>query len=122
AYGFGARAVLRDRRGGRELVLSTSGGVSEAGPVEEPFFFSGFLTDPAVAARGMLACAAVARARYIRDPGAAAAIRGPVVASNQGRRRFEAFVCGGGGHAPVGLGPSGRGGGPVGCGAVHEAL
>jgi len=75
AYSYGSPSVLRDGRGGRELLLSTSGGVTEVGPAAEPFFFSGFLTDPAVAARGMLACAAVARSRYIRDPEVTAAAR-----------------------------------------------
>jgi hypothetical protein len=51
----------RDRS---DVVLSTSGGVTDAGPAVHPYFFIGLLTDPAVAAAGMLACAAVARARY----------------------------------------------------------
>jgi hypothetical protein len=86
--------------------LSTSGGVTEAGAAAEPFFFSGFLTDPAVAARGMLACAAVARSRYIRDPEVTAAMRDLVVTSNQDRLRFEAFSASCGVHARLDLMPA----------------
>jgi hypothetical protein len=106
AYRYGLPSVLRDRPSGHELLLSTSGGVTEAGPVVEPYFFSGFVTEPAVAARGMLACAAVARSRYIRDPEVTAAIRDPVVTSNQDRLRFEAFSSCCGVHARLDLLPA----------------
>ena len=105
AYSYGSPSVLRERGGGRELRLSTSGGVTEAGAAAEPIFFIGFLTDPAVAARGMLACAAVARSRYVRDPEVIAALRDPVVTSNRDRLRFEAFSSCCGVHARLDLIP-----------------
>jgi SWIM zinc finger len=119
AYSYGSPSVLRDRRGGQELLLSTSGGVTEAGPAAEPFFFSGFLADPAVAARGMLACAAVARSRYIRDAEATAAMRDPVVTSNQDRLRFEAFSSCCGVHARLDLLPAALAEAPAASGTTN---
>jgi hypothetical protein len=106
AYRYSSPSVLQDRDDGCELLLSTSGGATEAGAAAEPFFFSGFLTEPAVAARGMLACAAVARSRYIRDPEVTAAILDPVVTSNQDWLRFEAFSSCCGVHARLDLMPA----------------
>jgi len=119
AYRYGLPSVLRDRRSGRELLLSTSGGVTEAGPVVEPFFFSGFLTEPSVAAVGMLACAAVARSRYIRDPEVTAALRDPVVTSNQDRLRFEAFSSCCGVHARLDLLPGALDAAPLASGTTN---
>lgn len=84
-----------------------------------PFFFSGFLIEPIVAARGLLACAAVARSRYIRDPEVAAAIRDPVVTSNQDRLRFEAFSSCCGVHARLDLLPAALDGAPVASGTTN---
>jgi hypothetical protein len=59
-YTYREPSVVRQRDDGTELLLATSGGVTEAGPTLHPYFFSGFLTEPTVAAAGMLACAASA--------------------------------------------------------------
>jgi hypothetical protein len=64
AYRYRQPSAVRDTAAGAVVLLATSGGVTEAGPAAHPYFFSGFLTDPAVAAPGLLACAAVARTRY----------------------------------------------------------
>src|SRR5260370_31960727 len=79
-----APSVVRPGRDRSDVVLSTSGGVTDAEPAVHPYFFSGLLTEPAVAAAGMLACAAVARARYF-VPGSVLApiINDPVVTSNR---------------------------------------
>jgi hypothetical protein len=106
AYMYGSPSIVRDGSGRREVLLSTSGGITEAGPAAKPFFFSGFLADPAVAAHGMLACAAVARSRYIRAPEVAAILRDPVVTSNGDRLRFEAFSSCCGVHARLDLLPA----------------
>ena len=119
AYSYGPGSVVRHRGDRDELLLSTSGGVTEAGPAVMPFFFSGFLADPAVAAHGMLACAAVARSWYIRDPEAAAAMRDPVVTSNEDRLRFEAFSSCCGVHARLDLLPAALAGEPAASGTTN---
>jgi hypothetical protein len=48
----------------RGTALATSGGVTEAGPVLHPYFFTGFLAEPGAAAQGRPAIAAIARAGY----------------------------------------------------------
>lgn len=53
-------SLVRRGVGGSELMLGTSGGVTETGPAVHPYFFRGFLAEPGPAAAGMLACAAVA--------------------------------------------------------------
>jgi len=97
AYRYLAPSSVRRREDGSDVLLSTSGGVTDAGPAVHPWFFSGLLTEPAVAAAGMLACAAVARSRYF-IPGSVLApiINDPVVTSNADRLRFQAFsgCCG----------------------------
>ncbi|MEV0406099.1 hypothetical protein [Actinoallomurus sp. NPDC050550] len=55
AYAYLHRSSLTDGR----LGLETSGGTALAGPAAHPRFFSGFLTDPAPAATGLLAVAKV---------------------------------------------------------------
>ena len=96
-YSYRAPSEFRADGGQRELALATSGGVTEAGPAVHPRFFSGLLTEPAVAAAGMLAVAAVARARYVTSASVVAQLlRDPVVTSNGDRLRFESFssCCG----------------------------
>jgi hypothetical protein len=79
--------------GGR-LGLETSGGLTAVGPAANPRFFTGFLVSPQVAAAGLLAVAAVARARYYQPR--LASSRDPVVTCNSDRLRFESFsgCCG----------------------------
>ena len=65
AYRYLAPSSVRPGGDRSDMLLITSGGVTESGSAACPYFFSGLLTDPAVAAAGMLACAAVARAQYL---------------------------------------------------------
>jgi hypothetical protein len=51
-------------------------------------FFNGFLSEPGRAALGMLACAAIAQARY-HLPFSGLSLADPVVTSNGDRLRFE---------------------------------
>ncbi len=105
-YSYREPSVVRQRDGSTELLLATSGGVTEVGPVLHPYFFSGFLTEPDVAATGMLACAAVARSRYFLPGNVVAILRDPVVTSNCDRLRFEAFSSCCGVHARLDLLPA----------------
>jgi hypothetical protein len=103
------------------VLLAASGGMTEAGRAAHPCFFTGLLTDPAVAAAGMLAVAAVARARYCLPASVLSLLRDPVVTCNEDRLRFESFsstpqpalrrLLGGRDHLPVRPRPH-PGGGP----------
>ena len=62
-YAYQVPSLVRHLNERSELLLGTSGNRTKAGPAAHPYFFQGFLTDPGPAALGMLACAAVARAR-----------------------------------------------------------
>lgn len=81
-----------------DLRLQTSGGSSPRGRLQHPRFFTGFLSEPEQGAQGLLAVAAVARARYFVPMTAARrlAILDPVVTSDGERLRFESFsaCCG----------------------------
>ena len=44
---YGSPSVVRGLDAGNEVLLATSGGVTEAGPALRPYFFRGFLTDTA---------------------------------------------------------------------------
>ncbi|MFC4085735.1 hypothetical protein [Amycolatopsis samaneae] len=57
------RSSALDLPSGR-LRLETAGGTTLAGPSASPRFFTGFLTSPAIAARGLQAIAQVARADH----------------------------------------------------------
>jgi len=95
-YSYPTPSELRAAGGPSELVLATSGGVTEDGPAVHPRFFSGLLTEPAVAAAGMLAVAAVARTSYFTSASVVRLLRDPVVTSHADRLRFESFsgCCG----------------------------
>jgi hypothetical protein len=113
-YRYDIPSELRADAGQSELVLATSGGVTEAGPAVRPQFFSGLLTEPAVAAAGMLAVAAVARARYVTSASVVAQLlRDPVVTSNGDRLRFESFSGCCGVHARLDLLPAALDGAPA---------
>lgn len=90
------RPSAADASGGA-VGLATSGGTTSRGPLPHPRFFSGVLTRPEAAARGLLAVAAVARTRYFRPQ--LAALRDPVVTCDGQRLRFESFSACGGVHA-----------------------
>jgi hypothetical protein len=113
-YRYDIPSELRADTGRNELVLATSGGVTESGPADSPRFFSGLLTEPAVAAAGMLAVAAVARARYVTSASVVAQLlRDPVVTSNGDRLRFESFSGCCGVHARLDLLPAALDGAPA---------
>jgi hypothetical protein len=112
-YSYPAPSQLRAGAGHSELALATSGGVTEAGPALHPQFFSGLLTEPAVAAAGMLAVAAVARARYVTSASVVRMLRDPVVTSNGDRLRFESFSGCCGVHARLDLLPAALDGAPA---------
>ena len=109
-YRYAITSQVRRADTGSELVLGTSGGSTTEtteGQAAHPYFFRGFLTRPAPAVAGMLACAAIARARYYHAPGSAIAkmIADPVVTSNDDRLRFESFSGCCGVHARLDLLP-----------------
>src|SRR5262249_39944920 len=112
-------AVRRDA-GGSEVLLGTSGGVTEAGPELHPYFFKGFLAEPGPAAAGMLACAAGGRSRdYTPARGVAGIGGGPGVARHGGRLRFESFSGCCGVHARLDLPPDALTGQPVRSGSTN---
>ena len=105
-YAYRALSRVRRTSNRSELLLGTSGGRTEGGPAACPYLFQGFLTDPAPAALGMLACAAVAGTRYYTPASVIAAILAdPVVTSNGDRLRFESFSGCCGVHARLDLLP-----------------
>ncbi|WP_189537553.1 SWIM zinc finger family protein [Streptomyces roseolilacinus] len=89
ALAYARPSTLGSSRSGRSLGLETSGGLTPAGAEAHPRFFSGFLASPQTAARGLLAVADVAAARYHQRtrPGSL----DPVVTGNGDRLRFESF-------------------------------
>jgi hypothetical protein len=120
AYRYPGPSVMRGHDDGRsEVLLATSGGVTGAGPADHPFFFSGLLTDPAVAAQGMLACATIARSRYFTPGNVVAILRDPVVTSSEDRLRFESFSSCCGVHARLDLLPAALADGPTASGTTN---
>ncbi|MFD7445305.1 SWIM zinc finger family protein [Streptomyces sp. NPDC059909] len=94
AFAYSRPSALESAGSGRLLGLETAGGLTPTGAEAHPRFFSGFLTSPQSAARGLLAVADVAAARYYqRDLRASL---DPVVTGNGDRLRFESFsgCCG----------------------------
>ncbi|MEZ0163266.1 SWIM zinc finger family protein [Kineococcus sp. LSe6-4] len=87
------------------LRLETGLGVGPFGVLANPRFFQGFLEHPVAAARGLLAVAAVARARY--STGGQAGFRDPVVTADGTSLRFESFSSCCGVHARLDLLPDG---------------
>jgi hypothetical protein len=120
-YRYAAPSALRSPDGASSLLaLATSGGVTEAGPQVHPYFFSGFLAEPAAAAQALLAIAAIAGARYNTAPGVLAArILDPIVTSNTDRLRFESFSGCCGVHAQLDLPPEALDGTPVMSGTTN---
>jgi hypothetical protein len=116
-YSYAVPSALRRADGGGELTLATSGGVTEAGPVLHPYFYSGFLAEPGPATLGMLAVAAIARARYF-DASRPASID-PVVTSNIDTLRFESFSGCCGVHARLDLPPDALDGQPAANGTTN---
>lgn len=94
ALAYSRPSVLASSRSGRSLGLETAGGSTPLGAEAHPRFFSGFLASPQIAARGLLAVADVAAARYYQRT--LLASLDPVVTGNGDRLRFESFsgCCG----------------------------
>ncbi|MFF1464448.1 SWIM zinc finger family protein [Streptomyces sp. NPDC058330] len=89
-----ASALETSQAGSQLLGLETSGGLTPRGAEAHPRFFTGFLTSPRIAARGLLAVADVASTRYYRRT--LLSSLDPVVTGNGDRLRFESFsgCCG----------------------------
>jgi hypothetical protein len=123
AYRYATPSRIRHADNGSELLLGTSGGVTTGtteGPAAHPYFFKGFLTQPAPAAAGMLACAAIARARYYTPMHVIMKmITDPVVTSNGDRLRFESFSGCCGVHARLDLLPEALDEAPRACGTTN---
>jgi SWIM zinc finger len=101
------------------LSLATSGGATEAGRPAHPYFFTGFLCEPGPTAQALLACAAIARARYGVPSGSLAALADPVVTCNVDRLRFESFSGCCGVHARLDLPPDALEAAPVASGTTN---
>ncbi|MFF3958875.1 SWIM zinc finger family protein [Streptomyces sp. NPDC001890] len=94
ALAYARPSALESSQSGQLLGLETSGGLTPRGAESRPRFFSGFLTSPGIAARGLLAVADVASTRYYQRT--LPASLDPVVTGNGDRLRFESFsgCCG----------------------------
>ncbi|MGW8529880.1 SWIM zinc finger family protein [Nocardiopsis sp. NPDC055824] len=93
-YAYLRPSAVHSTATGDTLSLQTSGGTTPAGRAGRPRFFAGFLTNPQVAAAGLLSVADTAAARYHRPQNRASL--DPVVTGNGDRLRFESFsgCCG----------------------------
>ncbi|WP_411734476.1 SWIM zinc finger family protein [Paeniglutamicibacter sp.] len=100
-YGRGSRLV--DHAGVPRMHLATSGGMdTNRTQVANPYFYSGFPTNPMTVAAALLAVARVARTRYYVPPGMLAAIlraADPIITSTPEGLRFESFSACCGVHA-----------------------
>ncbi|MEV7417590.1 SWIM zinc finger family protein [Streptomyces sp. NPDC089919] len=93
-FAYAGASALSGTGSERLLGLETAGGLTPAGAEAHPQFFAGFLSEPQAAARGLLAVADVAAARYVRRTRPSSL--DPVVTGNGDRLRFESFsgCCG----------------------------
>lgn len=89
-------STYRQDAAGGHLVLETAAGLTPAGLVAHPVFFSGRLAHPEVAAAGLRCLVEVASTRYFNPiPGGFASLD-PVVTAQGDRLRCEAFsACNG---------------------------
>ncbi|WP_326742555.1 SWIM zinc finger family protein [Streptomyces sp. NBC_01768] len=94
ALAYARPSALESSQTGQLLGLQTSGGLTPQGAEPHPRFFSGFLTSPGIATRGLLAVADVASTRYYQRT--LTSSLDPVVTGNGDRLRFESFsgCCG----------------------------
>ncbi|MFE6457575.1 SWIM zinc finger family protein [Streptomyces cinereoruber] len=117
ALAYARPSALESTGSGRLLGLETAGGLTPRGAEAHPRFFSGFLASPQVAARGLLAVADVAAARYHQRirPGSL----DPVVTGNGDRLRFESFSGCGGVYARLDVLDEGLGGAETGHGTTN---
>ncbi|MFE2745363.1 SWIM zinc finger family protein [Streptomyces scopuliridis] len=117
ALAYSRPSALESARGGRLLGLETSGGLTPTGAEAHPRFFSGFLSSPRAAARGLLAVADVAGARYYQQ--LLRASLDPVVTGNGDRLRFESFSGCCGVYARLDVGRDGLDGAETGHGTTN---
>lgn len=110
-------SALTSAGDGRLLGLETAGGLTPVGPEAHPQFFAGFLTSPQAAARGLLAVADVAAARYYQRT--LRASLDPVVTANGDRLRFESFSGCCGVYARLDVLPDGLDGADTGHGTTN---
>jgi len=105
---------------GAHLDLATALGVTPAGRIENPVFFTGFVPRPDVVAAGLLAVADVAASRYA-DAGLAARLASldPVVTAGGDRLRFESFSACNSVYARLDLDRGGLGTSEVGFGTTN---
>lgn len=94
AYAYPFESAVEETGGHQRLRLATC-----SAPEEHPYFYSGALVRPPVAAEALLAVARVARTRFYIPPGMLARIllaADPVVTADGARLRFESFsaCCG----------------------------
>ncbi|MFI8321378.1 SWIM zinc finger family protein [Streptomyces sp. NPDC085529] len=117
ALAYARPSSLESTASGRLLGLETAGGMTPRGAEAHPRFFAGFLAAPQVAARGLLAVADVAAARYYQRtrPGSL----DPVVTGNGDRLRFESFSGCGGVYARLDVLEEGLGGTETGHGTTN---
>lgn len=117
ALAYARPSALESTGSGRLLGLETAGGLTPRGAEAHPRFFSGFLAAPQVAARGLLAVADVAAARYHQRTRPASL--DPVVTGNGDRLRFESFSGCGGVYARLDVLDEGLGGAETGHGTTN---
>ncbi|MDX2291266.1 MULTISPECIES: SWIM zinc finger family protein [Streptomyces] len=117
ALAYARPSSLESTASGRLLGLETAGGMTPRGAEAHPHFFAGFLAAPQIAARGLLAVADVAAARYYQRtrPGSL----DPVVTGNGDRLRFESFSGCGGVYARLDVLDEGLGGTETGHGTTN---
>lgn len=116
-FAYAGASALTDSGGGRSLGLETAGGLTPAGAEAHPRFFAGFLSDSQATARGLLAVADVAAARWFRRT--LRASLDPVVTANGDRLRFESFSGCCGVYARLDVLPEGLRGADTGHGTTN---
>ncbi|MFB7363547.1 SWIM zinc finger family protein [Streptomyces hydrogenans] len=117
ALAYARPSSLESTASGRLLGLETAGGLTPRGAEAHPRFFAGFLAAPQIAARGLLAVADVAAARYHQRPRPGSL--DPVVTGNGDRLRFESFSGCGGVYARLDVLDEGLGGAETGHGTTN---
>ncbi|MFD4375512.1 SWIM zinc finger family protein [Streptomyces sp. NPDC058486] len=117
ALAYARPSSLESTASGRLLDLETAGGLTPRGAEAHPRFFAGFLAAPQIAARGLLAVADVAAARYHQRTRPRSL--DPVVTGNGDRLRFESFSGCGGVYARLDVLDEGLGGTETGHGTTN---
>ncbi|MER7735553.1 SWIM zinc finger family protein [Streptomyces erythrochromogenes] len=117
ALAYARPSALTTEGGAGLLGLETSGGLTPVGREAHPQFFAGFLSSPQAAARGLLAVADVAAARYYQRT--LRASLDPVVTAGGDRLRFESFSGCCGVYARLDVLPEGLDGADTGHGTTN---